>query len=449
MSEFRSLFRVPIEEGDFKGKEGETLFLYKKDRKENRILLVGLGSEKQCTLETIRRGYGAALKSCLQKRLRSISVALPETDFEVAYAAAEGLFLANYTFDKLKSEKDILVQKICFIDTDIKECRKAETIISAVNFARDLINGNADDITPQFLAKTAQGLASKTIKTTVLDKKALEKVGMGLLLAVARASMQGPTFIILEYRGNPRSSDVTALVGKGITYDTGGLILKPKGGMETMKDDMSGGAAVMGTIKAAAALGLKVNLIGAIPCTENAIGSKSYKPGDVYKSYSGKTVEIWDTDAEGRLVLADAVSYVQDKYKPSRIIDIATLTGGVVVALGEDTTGLFSNDDDLATSLISSGIQTHERLCRLPLYSDYKEGLKSHIADIKNSGPDRKASPIRGAIFIQEFIGKIPWAHLDIGGTAYLGAPRHYHLTPATGVGIRLLLDFLQKHEKI
>jgi leucyl aminopeptidase len=212
--------------------------------------------------------------------------------------------------------------------------------------------------------------------------------------------------------------------------------------METMKDDMSGAAAVLGTLKAAADLKLPVNLIGVIPATENGIGPDSYKPGDVYQSHSGKTVEISDTDAEGRLVLADAISYVQKHYTPTQIIDLATLTGGIIVALGEHATGLFSNDDALADRLYEAGEATQERVWRMPLYDDYKDCLKSSIADLKNSA-GRSASSISGALFIQEFVKEIPWAHLDIAGTAYLTTPRHYHPTHATGVGVRLLVRFL------
>lgn len=451
MQEFRSLYALAVEE-DFKGKEGETLFLYNKRSKENRILLLGLGKKAECESETLRRAYAAALKICRKKKLKHLCVALPQTEIPAAYAATEGLLLANYAFDLKFSKEEAcpLVQKICLIGIDkktLQECRDAQTIISAVNFARDLINGNADDVTPQLLSKTAKELEkdSKAISTTILDKKAIEKLGMGLLLAVNRGSTRDPAFIIVEYKGNPGSSDLTALVGKGITYDTGGLHLKTSG-METMKDDMSGGAAVLGTIKAAAALGMKVNIVGAIASTENAIGPNSFKMGDVYKSYSGKTVEITDTDAEGRLVLADAVSYIEETYKPSRIIDLATLTGGILVSLGEEASGLFSNDDHLAQLLARAGTHTYERLWRFPLYSEYKEGLKSPIADMRNSPPARKASSIMGAMFIQEYITKTPWAHLDIAGTAFLSGPRHYHTTNATGVGVRLLIDFLNHH---
>lgn len=452
MGEFRPIFELPVKSEDFKGKEGEILILYGKSKKENRFLLLGLGKKSECTPEMLRKAYAAALKECRHKKLASLSVALPATDFPVAYPVAEGLLLANYAFDHLKSKPEsFLVSKICLIGISsetLHECRRAEAVVQGVNFARNLINGNADDVTPQMLAKTAKDLEkdSKKIKTTILDKKALEKLGMGLLLAVNRASVKEPVLILVQYQGDPRSSDLTALVGKGITYDTGGLILKPKGSMETMKDDMSGAAAVLGVIKTAAALNLKTNLLAVVPSTENAIGSNSYKPGDVYKSYSGKMVEISDTDAEGRLVLADAISYVQDRYKPRRIIDLATLTGGVVVALGEEATGLFCNHEQMSQELIKSGNRTYERLWPLPLFPEYREALKSHIADIKNAA-DRKASPITGAVFIQEFVEqKTAWAHLDIAGTAYK-SPKYYHTTEATGVGVRLLIDYLSSRE--
>lgn len=444
---FRSVYDFPVQKGDFKGKEGETLLLYEK---KERILLLGLGKKEECSAEVLRRAYAAALKKCRELRLSSLGALLPKTKFPAAYPTAEGLLLANYAFDGLKGEKGApLVERICLIGIDAKAFAgslRAQKIVEGVNFARDLVNGNADDVTPQMLAKTAKELEkrAKEIKTTILDKKALEKLKMGLLLAVNRASTQEPVLILVHYKGHPSSSDLTALVGKGITYDTGGLFLKPKGGMETMKNDMAGGAAVLGVIKTAAALKLKVNLIGVIPSTENAIGSNSYKPGDVYKSYSGKTVEIADTDAEGRLVLADAISYVQDHYKLSCLIDLATLTGGVVVALGEEATGLFSNQEKLSKALVEAGQRTHERVWPLPLFSEYRDVLKSQIADIKNAA-DRKASPITGAKFVQDFVKDIPWAHLDIAGTAFR-SPRHYDTTEATGIGVRLLIDYLS-HE--
>lgn len=267
---------------------------------------------------------------------------------------------------------------------------------------------------------------------------------MGLLLAVNRGSDSDPAFIIIEYKGNPKSKEKTVLVGKGITYDTGGLNIKVSN-METMKGDMGGAAAVMGTIVAAASLDLKVNVTAVIPTTENSISSRSYKPGDIYKSYSGKTVEIGNTDAEGRLILADALAYAVDHLKPTRLIDLATLTGAMIIALGTETIGLFSNNDALADGLIRSGSDTYERVWRLPLHEEYRDQLKSDFADIRNIG-GRAAGSITAAIFLQEFVGKTPWAHLDIAGTAYLedGAKR-YHPKYGTGSGVRLLIDFLEQ----
>lgn len=457
MREFASSFALPLKSGDFEGKEGECLLLYrsKQRERESRILLLGLGPKKSCQEENIRRSYAAAVKLSRKKKIKTLNAALPQTD--LARAATEGMLLANYAFDQLKNDvlkesPSHLIRSIGLIGIDGKVfsgCKRTAKVISAVNFARDLVNGNADDVTPQMLASAAKDLEKgfSTIKTTVFDKKRIEKEKMGLLLAVNQGSCRDPAFIVVEYQGDPNSSEMTALVGKGITYDTGGLNLKPTGSMETMKDDMSGAAAVLGTIKAAAILGLKVNILGAVVSTENAIGPHSYKPGDVYKSHAGKTVEIANTDAEGRLVLADALSYIQDHYKPSRIIDLATLTGSIVVALGEEATGMFSNNEPLAKELIEAGQKTSERVWRMPLFPEYKEALKSSIADIKNSG-DRKGGACTAAIFLEQFIKKTPWAHLDIAATAFLTSPRHYHTTNATGVGVRLLIELFSSYEK-
>lgn len=448
---FKEELAAVLDADDFKGKEGETALVYTGHKKESRLLLLGCGKKAEATDETFRRAASVAVKLCRKKEWTSLTLICPEQG-NYHTALVEGVVLSNYVFSDLKSEKETPLRRVCFVGvskSQEKECFRAETVSNAVNFARDLINGNADDITPQKLAETAKEICkgSSALKATVLGKAEITKAGLGLLLAVNRASFRDPALIIVEYRGNPSSKDRTALVGKGITYDTGGLILKPKGGMETMKDDMSGGAAVLGTLKALAALKVPVNVIGVIPATENSIGSKSYKPGDVYKSYSGKTVEVYDTDAEGRLVLADAISYVIDHYKPSRVIDLATLTGGIVVALGDQASGLFSNDEKLAAHLFKAGEAVHERLWRMPLFSEYKEALKSPIADIKNASVDRKASSSTGAVFIQSFVDETPWAHLDIAGTAYLNTPRDYHSTPATGVGVRLLVEYFTQHE--
>ncbi len=455
MTEFSSLIKAPIDSGDFLGKEGETLLLYPQQGKEKRVLLLGLGNKEKCTKEVLRRSYAGSAKCALKKKNTDMNIFLPDSKSlskkDICYAVSEAVFLTNYTFNDLKGQSAkedpaTLLKKVTFVGldkADLSLCKKAFAIVASVHYARDLINGNADEITPQVLSKKAKELTKEfpKIKTTVFDKKRIEAEKMGLLLAVNRGSTIDPAFIILEYRGALQSKEVTAIVGKGITYDTGGLNIKSSG-METMKCDMSGAAAVLGTLRAAATIGLKANIIGIVPSTDNAVGPNSYKPGDVYKSLSGKTVEISNTDAEGRLVLADALTYVQNHFAPTRIIDLATLTGSIVLALGEELTGLFSNEDALAKDLLDAGERCGERLWRMPLVAEYNEMLKSPYADLQNAA-GRKAGSITAALFLQNFIKNTPWAHLDIAGTAFTD-PKHYNPSKATGVGVRLLIDFLE-----
>jgi leucyl aminopeptidase len=265
------------------------------------------------------------------------------------------------------------------------------------------------------------------------------------LLAVARGSAVEPTFIILHYKGVARSKDHTVIIGKGVTFDTGGLNLKTSG-METMRDDMSGAATALCTVAVAAALNLPVNVTAVVAATENAIDARSYKPGDVYKGYSGMTVEIGNTDAEGRLTLADALAYTVKELKPTRMIDFATLTGSMVVALGEGMSGLFCNEETLANSLLDSSQRTSEILWRMPLFEPYKEQLKSDIADIKNVG-GRAAGSITAALFLQEFVQNVSWAHIDIAGTAF-GKEKGYVPKNGVGFGVRLMVDFLENLSK-
>ncbi len=439
-----------LDAGDFHAKEGEVLTIYGDQGK--RVMLLGLGKKAACKDETVRRAFAAVVKAARAKKCKSLAVLVH--DKKKCAPIAEGILLTNYTFDRykkssVKEEHPVLLHKIVFVgagEAELTECKKLGKIAEAVHFVRDLINSNAKDKTPQDLEKVAKGLAKEfsTIKTKILTKKEIEKEKMGLLLAVNSGSHLDPAFIVMEYRGNPSSKEKMAIIGKGITYDTGGLNLKPTGSMETMKCDMSGAATVLGTLRAAASLKLKVNLVGVVVSTENAIGPESYKPGDVYESHAGKTVEITNTDAEGRLVLADALSYTQKHLKPTQMIDLATLTGSIVVALGEEISGLFSNNDTLAHALIKAGDETGECLWRMPLFADYKEALKSPIADMKNAG-SRKGGAIFAALFLQEFVHNIPWAHLDIAGTAFLSEPKHYNPTMATGVGVRLLIALLDR----
>lgn len=451
------LLSEPLSSGDFHGKEGETIVVYLKGQPEKRCVLLGLGVKAEINVEKLRRAYAAVTKLCNKKKLSSINLCLPACasmeSQDLIRGIAEGLLLPNYAFtslkhDSIKEDPPHFVAKATFVGgtkSDAAAANKYALLAESVNFVRDLVNGNADDVTPQYLAAVARGLekTSKKIKTTVFDKKRIEKEKMGLLLAVNQGSALDPAFIIVEYKGNPKSKDRTVIVGKGITFDTGGLLVKPRGGMETMKDDMSGGAAALGVVHAASALDLKVNIIAVVPSTDNSIGSRSYKPGDVYKSYSGKTVEIVDTDAEGRLILADALAYAVKNLKPSRIIDMATLTGSAVIAIGEEASVLMSNHDVLADLIATSGSATGERVWRLPLYEEYKQDMKSDIADLRNAG-GRSGGAIKAGIFLQEFVGKTPWVHLDIAGTAFLTEGKRYLPKYATGVGVRLLISFLE-----
>ncbi|MGZ3633631.1 MAG: leucyl aminopeptidase [Parachlamydiaceae bacterium] len=461
--EFESLYSLPIGAKDFTGKEGEVLILYVNHKQEKRIALLGLGDPKKLTIEILRRAYAAVTTKSIATKLKSINLVLPTLkgfeSKEILSGITEGMLLVNYQFSQLKPETIksspvSLIQEICFISS-IKPAevlaiaKKHLVICTAIYLARDLVNGNADDVTPQYLAQFAKHLA-KTLPHTqakILTKKELQKEKMGLLLAVGRGSACDPVLITLSYLGNPKSKEHLVLIGKGVTYDTGGLNMKPTGGMETMKCDMGGAATALCTLHAAATLKLPVNLTVVVPSTENAVSANSFKPGDVYISHSGKSVEIGNTDAEGRLILADALSYAVKKLKPTCLIDFATLTGAIDIALGPEASGLFSNDDRLAAQLFEAGQETFERVWRMPLYPEYRENLKSEIADIKNVG-GRSAGSILAALFLSEFVGDIPWAHLDIASTAFLSANRRYHPKFATGIGIRLMIYFLERFKR-
>lgn len=442
----------PIECGDFSAKSEEVIVGYSKDFQENRYALVGLGDSKKLTVDGLRRAYAALVKICVKKKIERITLVLPKIsgfdEQEIARGVSEGVALTNYHFIKNFSKKEEkLLKEVTVVGaskTAQKVMKESATVAESVYFSRDLINDNADTVTPQYLVSQARSLGKKYSKltTTIFDKKRIEKEKMGLILAVNRGSARDPALIMMKYRGNPNSKEHTVVVGKGITYDTGGLNLKPTGSMETMRGDMGGSAAVFGIMDAVSALGLKVNVTGIVPTTENCIDATSYKPGDVYVGYSGKSVEIGNTDAEGRLVLADALAYATKNLKPTRIIDFATLTGAMVVALGSVTTGLFSNDDKLSNALTTAGESSYERVWRLPLFDEYRKQLKSDIADISNTGT-RGAGSITAAHFLKEFVGDTPWAHLDIAGTSFLKSEDGYLPKNGTGVGVRLIVDFL------
>lgn len=431
---------------DFKGKNGEVALCYEGSQ---RILLLGLGKQENASVEALRKAYAAALRFAFSKKIKEIEILFPKCKQKEEFfrGIAEGLFLTNYSFSyknhSVKDDPIVLVEKVTFVGAGETEFLKGiEIITNGVHFVRDLVNANADDKLSAVL-KAVKELPAR-VKVTIFDKKRLESEKMGLILAVSRASSVDPHLVQASYKGNPKSKEHIILVGKGITYDTGGLSIKPTEGMLSMKCDMSGAATVLGAVKVAAELGLKVNVTALMPLAENGIGSKSYKLGDVYAGYSGKTVEINNTDAEGRLVLADAMAYAVENLAPTCMIDLATLTGACVIALGEDFSGLFSNNDELAEELLESSENTDELIWRLPLHDDYKEAFKSEIADLVNSG-GRDAGAIKAAIFLKEFVKEVPWAHLDIAGPAYISKGKHYHPMKGTGHGLRLLVDFLAR----
>ena len=439
--------------GFFKGKSGETAFFSPRDLP--RVIIGGLGKEDDLNPESVRNAAGALAAECLKKGVTTPHVFLPHLkripEEEILAATAEGLLLGDYSFNKYKTKKDngdTRLGKIYFI-TDDKDApsalKRTEIVCDNTVLCRDLVMECSDSSTPEAIAREAKKLTSfKGVQCRVFDEKEIAKMGMGLLSAVARGASNPPRFVILRYRGDVKSSKTVALVGKGITFDTGGINLKPSGNIESMRSDMAGAAACLYTIKAAAELKLKKNITAILPLTENMMGSRAYKPGDVYRAYNGKTVEIGNTDAEGRLILADALAYTVDRIKPDYIVDIATLTGACLIALGEITAGYLSNNDTLADWIFAAGERTGERLWRLPLYREYADDIKSDIADMNNIATGRKAGTIIGAVFLKNFVGKTPWAHIDIAGTSWYSKKRGYRPKYATGFGVRLFIDFLE-----
>ncbi len=434
----------------FEGGKGE-LFPVVADKRL--VVLLGLGKEEELTLSSLRVLVRRALLSAYFKKAADIEL-LPHRDsVEVVQAIIDAQIIGTYAWKKYvtkkKDDKTVEKKTVHVVAASNDGYAEAVAINEAVNFTRDLINENADVTTAEFLETTARALihgkAGVTIE--VLDRKKLRQKNFGLLLAVNKGSAHEPRVVTVRYNGGKKNDPYIAFVGKGLTFDSGGLNLKPSGSMETMRSDMSGAASVLGALKATLALKLKKNVIFAFGAAENAIDANSYKPGDVFVGYAGKSVEIGNTDAEGRLVLADVIAYVIDVHKPSRLVDLATLTGACVVGLGNDYAGLMSNNDDLAALVAASAELTDDRAWRLPLYPELKDMIKSKIADIKNISNQRgSAGAMTAAEFLHSFVGKTPWAHLDIAGPSFVdGDSRMYYGHGATGYGVRLCVDLIKK----
>ncbi len=446
-----------IDDSGFRGAANEVLFLPRGNRW---VLVVGLGKAKDLSLDRARQFAATATRTVRARKRASLTLPVFEEKLFgspeiVAQTLMEGALLGLYRYDALKQapkhERNRRIESISLVTeraSDVpmvqRAAEKGRVLSEAVFLARDLISGPSNIVTPTHLADQAKRLAKALkLKCTVIPFPRLKRLGFGGIAGVAQGSAHPAQFIVMEYKP-PRTRATFALCGKGITFDSGGISIKPSAKMEQMKYDMSGAAAVLGTIKAAATLKLPVRIIGIIAATENLPSGTAQKPGDVLKTLSGKTVEVINTDAEGRLVLADCLHYAK-RYHPDCIIDIATLTGACLVALGREAIGLLTKNDRLATRIEEAGRTTHERVWRLPLWSEYGELMRSDIADLRNVSETGEAGTITAAAFLEAFADGMPWAHLDIAGTAWTERDRPYVPKGAVGVGVRLLIELMER----
>ena len=424
----------------------------------NYLFLVGLGKTKELHNETLRRAVATAHKAVKRSKSSDYLSLLNQVDLpDTAFTVAEAAYLSDYSFDSYKTKKKDAetgkskseIKTLFLWNTDeknpsksIKQLARAKIIAASTNYCRNLVNTPPNELYPEVLAKEARKLKSPNTKVTVFDEKALKRMGCNAILAVGNGSARKPRLIIVDY--NPKGAKKSlAVVGKGITFDSGGLNIKPGAYMESMKCDMSGAACAISVVKAAKDLGIKHRVIAVVPAAENMPGALSYRPDDVIKTYSGKTIEIGNTDAEGRVVLSDALPFTEKNIKPDQIIDLATLTGACVVALGYFTTGMMTSDETMATNLHNAGELSGDRVWRLPLWEDYKDHMKSDIADVKNISKGRDSGTITAAIFLQHFVKSTPWVHLDIAGTAFLKESQFYKPKGGTGAGVRLIVEYL------
>ena len=443
-----------VRRGDMTGKPGTTLLLHQVPGvAAARVLLVGLGRETDFSEKRYREAIACAIRTLGATGADEAVLALTELAVgrrDAAWKVAQAVTVAResaYRFTRMKSKSEgpePALRRLA-LTVDRAALKRAGAgleqglaVAHGVSLARDLGNLPPNVCTPTYLAQQARELAKRyRMKVTVLERADMERLGMHTLLSVAQGSAQPPKFITLEHRGGPKTAKPVALVGKGITFDTGGISLKPAGEMDEMKFDMCGAAAVLGVMKAVGEMKLPVNVVGAIPTTENMPGGRATRPGDIVTSLSGQTVEILNTDAEGRLILCDALTYVE-RFRPAAVIDIATLTGACVIALGHVATGLFANDSALAREIAAAGDAAQDRVWQMPLWEDYQEQLKSNFADFANIG-GRPAGAVTAACFLARFTKKYKWAHLDIAGTAWKSGKEK----GATGRPVPLLTQFL------
>lgn len=422
------------------------------------IILAGLGKKEEYDLEKLRKMGGITAKYARSLGFKDIATDMHEVFMkdtgvrDKAQALAEGALLGTYQFIKYRTVETDKIKKLISVtivcSDNLQEAKKgadrARIISNTVNYVRTLVNEPASIMTSLGLEKEARKVARECgLKIQVFGKRELERLGFGGLLAVNRGSMIEPRFIIVEYVGG---KEKIAVVGKGIIFDSGGLDLKPAPYMDGMKCDKAGACTALGIVKAAAELKLPVHVIAAMPITENMPGNMAYKPGDVVTTYSKKTIEIGNTDAEGRVILSDALSYVEKTFKPGAIIDLATLTGACVAALGYAAAGVMGNDSRLLEGLKKAGNESFERVWELPMYDEFKDAIKGEIADVRNisSYPKGEAGAVTAAAFLSTFVESTPWAHIDIAGPAWINEEWPYALKGATGYGVRLVVRFLE-----
>jgi leucyl aminopeptidase len=442
---------------EMRGKQNDTFYVYRPGKiRAERLLLVGAGKREEFSLDTIRKVTGSAARFLRGKGARSMAI-LRRSQLEIgnsAQAAVEGALLGLFEPDMYKTESkeerriDELI--LCAANSGSEDAlaqgvERGRIIGEAVNFARELSNEPSSTLTPTELAERAKETATRFgLEIDVLDEARMKELGMGALLGVARGSDEPAKMIVLRHTGNESDSNTIAIVGKGITFDSGGISIKPAEGMEKMKYDMSGAAATLAAMRAIAQLKPRANVIGLMPTTENMPSGRAYKPGDVLRAMSGKTIEVINTDAEGRLILADAISYAR-KLGATKIIDLATLTGAVSIALGTVNVAILGNDQLFVDEVRNAAREVGERFWQLPMDRDYRDMIKSDIADIKNSA-GRNAGTITAAYFLHEFAEGTPWVHLDIAGTAWENDRKPYMSKGPTGVAIRTLINYVCNH---
>jgi len=447
-----------ISQGEIKGKLNEVTIVHSLGRlPATRVVVVGLGKRKELNQDKIRGAVAETCRRLQQKGIDNIATiahgaGIASISLEsAAQAVTEGALLGVYSFRKhiTKEAEYGEIKQLLIVGSDkaelpllVQGSNKGKILAEATNLARDMVNESANFMTPKHMAEMATKLAETYgLEVSVLEQEQMQELGMGGLLGVAQGSQQPPKFIVLHYKGKDSAETDVALVGKGITFDSGGISIKPSEGMGEMKGDMAGGAAAMAAISAIAQLKPKINVAAIIPATENLPSGKALKPGDILTAMNGKTIEIISTDAEGRLILADALSYAK-KLGAKFMVDVATLTGACRVALGDVYSGAFSNNQGLMDKVIAAGAEAGELIWQMPMHEQYKEQIKSDVADIKNVG-GKWGGAITGAQFLAEFVGDIPWVHLDIAGTSLSEKEQGYLVKGATGVPVRTLVNLV------